>query len=83
MYFHLFIDEKYHKQEIGRALIEYALKDKKEKVYSVNSSLYAVPFYRKIGFVPSALVQNHHGMTYQPMVWDRGYRLLSKRRSEK
>ena len=69
---YLFVDENYHKQGIGKALLEYALKDKEYKEYSVNSSLYAVDFYEKLGFVPTALVQKRNGMSYQPMVWDRG-----------
>ena len=75
-FFLLFVDEAYHKQGIARVLIRHVLNDKEHKLYSVNASLYAVPFYRKLGFVPSALVQKHHGMTYQPMVWDRGINLL-------
>jgi len=70
-FFHLFVDADHHREGIGKALVEYVLKQRDHKLYSVNSSLYAVPFYKKIGFVPTALVQNHNGMTYQPMVWDR------------
>ena len=68
-FLYLFVDEKHHKKGVAKALIEYALKGKEYKSYSVNSSIYAVPFYEKLGFQSSAWVQKHHGMVYQPMVW--------------
>jgi len=67
-FFLLFVDKAEHKKGIAKALVEYVLKIKEHKVYTVNASLYAVPFYEKLGFVPSALVQRQHGMTYQPMI---------------
>ena len=70
-FLYLFVDEEYHKRDIAKNLVECAIKGKEHKTYSVNSSMYAVAFYEKLGFVSSALVQNHNGMTYQPMVWDR------------
>ena len=70
-FFLLFVDENEHKKGIARALVEYVLERRESKLYSVNASLSARPFYKKLGFVPSALVQKHHGMTYQPMVLDR------------
>ena len=68
-FLYLFVDKEHHKQGIAKALLEYALQVKRRQTYSVNSSLYAVPFYEKIGFVPSAFVQKQHEMHYQPMVW--------------
>jgi len=68
-FLYLFVDEKHHKKGVARALVEYVLKGKEHKSYSVNSSLYAVPFYEKLGFKSYALVQKHHGMVYKPMVW--------------
>jgi len=70
-FFLLFVDKNQHKKGVAKALVEYALKAKENKKYTVNSSLYAVEFYKKLGFVSSSLVQKHHGMTYQPMDWDR------------
>jgi GNAT superfamily N-acetyltransferase len=69
-FLYLFVDEKYHKQGIAKALVEYALKGKNERQYQVSASLYAVPFYEKLGFVKSALVQENNGMSYLFMVWD-------------
>jgi len=68
-FLYLFVNEKHHKKGVARALVEYALKGKEHKSYSVNSSIYAVPFYEKLGFKSYALVQKHHGMVYKPMVW--------------
>jgi GNAT superfamily N-acetyltransferase len=68
---YLFVSENHHKKGLGRVLVEYGLREKEHKLYTVNASLYAVPFYKRLGFVASALVQHHHGMTYLPMVWDR------------
>jgi len=70
-FLYLFVDEKYHKQGVAKALVAYALKDKEHTHYSVNSSLYAVPFYEKLGFESVALVQKQHGMSSQYMVWSR------------
>ncbi len=76
-FFYLFVDETHHKQGIATALIEHVLKDRVHKLYSVNASLYAVPFYKKMGFVPMAFLQKQQGMLYQPMIWD-----ASKNRTE-
>jgi len=70
-FLYLFVDETYHKKGIANDLIAYAIKGKEHTFYSVNSSLYAVEFYKKLGFVASALVQKHYGMSYQPMIWDK------------
>jgi len=70
-FLYLLVDEKHHKQGVAKALITYALENRTDKFYSVNASIYAVPFYKKLGFVAFALVQKHHGMIYQPMIWDR------------
>ena len=69
--FLLFVDEKHHKNGVARALIDHAMKSNEKPSYSVNASLYAVAFYEKLGFSPSALVQRHHGMSYQPMIKNR------------
>ena len=70
-FLYLFVDEKHYRKGVARALVEYALKSKNHKSYSVNASLSAVPFYEKLGFFSYALVQRNHGMVYQPMVLNR------------
>jgi len=63
-FLYLFVDEQYHRQGIGKTLVEYALKEKSHEIYTVNSSLYAIPFYQNLGFISNASVQN-----YKSMIW--------------
>ena len=50
----LFVDEMYHKREIGRHLIDrvcdYLKEEAGEIVMTVNAAPYAVEFYRHLGF---------------------------------
>ena len=50
----LFVDEKYHRQGIGRALIEYLreylLSEAGVDRVTVNAAPYGVAFYHKLGF---------------------------------
>lgn len=49
----LFVDEKYHRQGVGRALMEVLcdyLREKNISFCTVKSSPYAVEFYHKTGF---------------------------------
>lgn len=49
----LFVDEAYHRQGVGRALIQEMakhLKENRELFMSVKAAPYAVGFYRKTGF---------------------------------
>ncbi len=69
----LFVDEKYHKQGIGRALMNYAaayLYEEKGKIFcTVNAAPYAVEFYKKIGFHAVKQEESRDGIRYTPMVW--------------
>ena len=66
-----FVDKKYHRQGIARALykkfIEYCSKDDKCSEISVNSSLYAVEAYKKLGFVATDTEQQKNGIRFVPM----------------
>lgn len=50
----LFVEEAYHRQGVGRALIEtmgdYLKREKSEIYMTVKAAPYAVGFYRKLGF---------------------------------
>ena len=69
----LFVDEKYHKQGIGRALLNYAaryLYEEKERIFcTVNAAPYAVEFYKKIGFHAVKPEESKDGIRFTPMVW--------------
>lgn len=68
-----FVDNQFHQIGIGKALMGKALEIcRKDKPYvshvSVNSSLYAVPIYEKLGFHQSEPRQIRDGMVILPMV---------------
>ena len=66
----LFFDKKYHRQGIARALyqkvIEYAKNNDCPEI-SVNSSLYAVEAYKRLGFVATDTEQQKNGIRFIPM----------------
>jgi ribosomal protein S18 acetylase RimI-like enzyme len=67
----LFVDSRYHKQGIARALFEFALPHSDSSINSidmtVNSSPYALGFYRKVGFIETDTEQTVNGIRYVPM----------------
>ena len=67
----LFVDKNYHRQGIARALfqklIEYFSKNDACPEITVNSSLYAVEAYKRLGFVPTGTEQQKNGIRYVPM----------------
>lgn len=68
----LFVDENYHKNGIGRRLLEI-LKCFEQSIggyrLTVHSSPYAVGFYHKVGFVDTNIEQLKDGIAYTPMSW--------------
>lgn len=69
----LFVDEKYHKRGIGRALLQYAaryLYEDQGKIFcTVNAAPYAVEFYKKIGFHAVKPEESKDGIRFTSMVW--------------
>jgi predicted N-acetyltransferase YhbS len=71
----LFVRKDYHRQGIGRRLVqefERHCTEKGSKVIRVASTLFAVPFYSALGYRKSTGVRNGwsfegQGLTYQPM----------------
>lgn len=62
-----FVHEEYHRRGIGRRLFETAVKSRPEKCITVNASPYAVPVYRRLGFVPTDKMQETKGIKFLPM----------------
>jgi len=67
----LFVDKQYHRQGIARALyqkiIDYYSRTDDCSEISVNSSLYAVEAYKKLGFVATDTEQEKIGIRFVPM----------------
>lgn len=66
----LFVDEEFHKQGIGKSLINYILKFNDKKFFTVNSSIYGKSFYEHLGFVCLSDEQNVKGLRFYPMKKD-------------
>ena len=67
----LFVDERFHRQGIGTALLAFLQKDVIRNgncVMSVNAAPYGVPFYEKIGFTATSDLQMADGITFVPMI---------------
>ncbi|MGN0429690.1 MAG: GNAT family N-acetyltransferase [Acetatifactor sp.] len=67
----LFVKEEYHRRGIGSSLIhalcEYLQNEMGEHSMTVQSSPYAVNFYRKLGFVPTGEEEDYSGIRVTPM----------------
>ena len=67
----LFVDGKYHRQGIGRALVEhlreYLLSETGIYRVTVNAAPYGVAFYHKIGFRDLRPEERKDGIIYTPM----------------
>lgn len=64
-----FVDGAYHRQGIGRLLFNAFLADNDKDKITVNSSLYAVGIYEKLGFIKTAEAQTESGIQFVPMVY--------------
>lgn len=67
----LFVDEKYHRLGIGRALVQYVnsylASGKQVSHVTVNASPYGVEFYHKLGFRDIRPQEQRDGIIYTPM----------------
>lgn len=67
----LFVDGRYHKQGIAKNLVkrfEEISKEKRSSQVKIRASLYAVPFYEKVGYKKTTGIRNFLGIKIQPMV---------------
>ena len=69
-FFHLFVLPKHQCKGIANSLWHHLKTDAVShgiKMFTVNSSIYAVPIYRKFGFLPTSEPQSINGINYLPM----------------
>ena len=64
-----FVAERFHRQGIGRALFHAVLNEYAGQRLTVNSSPYAVPVYRRLGFADTDCEQCVNGIRYTPMTY--------------
>ena len=68
----LFVDERYHRQGIGRALMDYLkqylMAEMGEYKVTVNASPYGLGFYHRLGFHDTDVEQTKEGIRYTPMI---------------
>lgn len=69
---HLFVRSGCHRQGIARALWQQVRTQSDSSTFTVNSSLFAVPVYERLGFVATGAAQVAHGLAFVPMTWARG-----------
>ncbi len=62
-----FVERNYHRQGIGKQLFKVILKECRSDKMTVNSSPYAVPIYRKLGFYEVDKEQIINGLRFTPM----------------
>ena len=70
--YHLFVQPDFHGQGIGRLLWQHLLQVTGPTALTVNSSVLAVPVYRRFGFVPNGEPQLRCSPPYVPMVYAGG-----------
>ena len=67
----LFVEKEYHKQGIGKILIDEMSKELKRKgsknTITVNAAPYAIEFYHKVGFFDLSKEMEKDGIIYIPM----------------
>ena len=72
----LFVDEAYHRQGIGRRLIDIIGAFSKEEYgrmnITVNAAPYGVKFYQKVGFCTMGPMVMNDGIKYTPMMKEIG-----------
>jgi GNAT superfamily N-acetyltransferase len=70
--YHLFVSSRSHRQGVARALWQHAKARSCSSSFTVNSSLFAVPVYERLGFVATATPQSKDGLEFVPMVYPHG-----------
>lgn len=67
----LFVDEEYHRQGVGRALMEYVFRFLEEELRCFRVTVFAAPygveFYHRLGFEDLGPEREKDGIVYTPM----------------
>ena len=71
-----FVDGAYHGRGIGRSLWNAFLDDSDQDEITVNSSLYAVGIYEKLGFTKTAELQEDSGIRFVPMIYRKNREMI-------
>ena len=62
-----FVDKVSQGKGIGKKLMSIVIDDNKNSFITVNSSRYAVPIYKKIGFIKTEEEKEQDGLKFTPM----------------
>jgi ribosomal protein S18 acetylase RimI-like enzyme len=68
--YHLFVSPQHHHKGIAKSLWHHLFSDAVSNgvsMFTVNSSIYAVPIYEKFGFLVTSAPQSKSGINYVPM----------------
>jgi len=65
--YHLFVSEKFQGNGISRLLWDHVKASIEEQVFTLRSSIYAIPIYKRFGFVESEKIGVRDGISFQPM----------------
>lgn len=65
--YHLFVSEQFQGNGIARALWEHVQQSVECDFFTLRSSIYAVPVYKKFGFTESGPLGAKDGISFQPM----------------
>ena len=67
--FHLFVAAHAQSQGLGKLLWQKVLERSACSKITVNSSIFAIPFYQRLGFTQVGLDRTEDGISYSPMVF--------------
>jgi len=65
--FHMFVEESSHRKGIATMLWEHAKSQTNQAKYTVRSSSFAVPVYKRLGFKETEARMIKDGLSFQPM----------------
>ncbi len=69
--FHCFVDKQYHGKRIGKQLWNFWLAKNHVARVTVNSSKFAVDFYKSLGFTSEDELFEKNGITCYPMILEK------------